>query len=64
VKHNSLQAAKQTQEVIQDNVELLLECFPLRMRWEPVTQFLQLGGLQLLMKLIAMATSWGTYTGK
>jgi HIV-1 Vpr-binding protein len=59
-----LQATKFPPEVIQDNIELLLECLPNRMSWRPVSDFMRLGGIQLLMQLVAMATDWITYTGK
>ena len=58
------QACKFPAEVIQDNIELLLECMPYKMRWEPVSQFIKLGGITLLLQLVAMAAEWNAYTGK
>jgi len=50
--------------VIQDNVELLLECLPLRMQWLPVAQLTRLGGISILMQLIAMAAEWNAFSAK
>ena len=51
-------------DVIEENLELLLECMPLRMRWEPVANIVKLGGVKLLMRLVAMAADWNNYSGK
>ncbi|ELU17976.1 hypothetical protein CAPTEDRAFT_202659, partial [Capitella teleta] len=51
-------------EVIEDSIELLLECLPYRIKWNPVHQFLQLGGPKLLLQLVAMAAEWSAYVGK
>jgi len=59
-----LQAAKFSPEVIQENVELLLECLPQRHNWRPVSNFMRLSGIQLLMELVSMAVDWTSYTGK
>jgi len=58
------QATKFSPEVIQENVELLLECLPQRHNWRPVSNFMRLGGIHLLMELVSMAVDWTTYTGK
>ncbi len=58
------QAGKNPPEVVQDNIELLLECLPLRMRWDAISQFNKLGGISLLLQLVAMAADWTPYTGK
>ena len=34
------------------------------MRWEPVQEFTKLGGVGLLLQMVAMAAEWGPYTGK
>lgn len=58
------QAAKFSPEVVQENVELLLECLPQRHNWRPVSNFMRLGGIQLLMELVSLAVDWTSYTGK
>jgi len=58
------QATKFAPEVVQENVELLLECLPQRHNWRPVANFMRLGGIQLLMELVSMAIEWTSYTGK
>jgi len=50
--------------VIQDNIELLLECLPHRIIWKPVTEFLKLNGVHLLIQLVNMGAEWNTYVGK
>ncbi|KAI0224040.1 DDB1- and CUL4-associated factor 1 [Lamellibrachia satsuma] len=60
----SYKACKLAPEVIQDNVELLLECLPLRMQWLPVAQLTRLGGITKLMQLIAMAAEWNAFSAK
>ena len=57
-------ASKFPPEVIRDNIDLLLECSPLRMRWDPVSDFIRLGGIHMLLQLVAMAAEWSAYTGK
>ena len=58
------QSSKFSEEVIQDNMELLLEYLSPRAKWEPVNKFLRLGGATLLLQLVAMASEWNAYTGK
>ena len=60
----TIQATKFPAEVVQSSMEVLLGCLPLRLKWEPVSQFLKLGGPTLLLQLVAMSADWGTYTGK
>ena len=50
--------------MIQGNTELLLECLPMRMKWDAVSAFNKLGGVTILLQLVAMAAEWGAYTGK
>lgn len=45
-------------------MELLLECLPQRHNWRPVSDFMRLGGIHLLMELVSMAVDWTMYTGK
>ena len=58
------QASKFPPEVIQNNVELLLECLPYRMKWEPFSRFFKLGGISMLLQLVAIAAEWRPYPGK
>lgn len=53
-------AARYSFETIQENIELILEFMPVRMKWDPVDEFLKLGGVTLLLKLIAMSYEWNT----
>ncbi|XP_041347553.1 DDB1- and CUL4-associated factor 1-like [Gigantopelta aegis] len=55
---------KLTPEVIQDNTEVLMELLPLRSNWVPEETFHNLGGIQLLTQLVAMAPEWSNYPGK
>ncbi|XP_046327233.1 DDB1- and CUL4-associated factor 1-like isoform X2 [Haliotis rufescens] len=55
---------KLTPEVIQDNMELLMELLPLRTHWVPEATFHRLGGIQLLIQLVAMAPDWNNSPGK
>lgn len=57
-------AAKFPPEVIQDNIELLLECLPTRNSYKPVNDFLKLGGVELLIRLLSMSTEANQYNGK
>ena len=59
-----LQANKLAPEAIQDNMELLLECLPLRIQWQPVAQLTKLGGTLKLMQLIAVAAEWTAFSSK
>lgn len=56
-------AARYSYEAIMDHVETLLELMPLRINWKPVDELLKLGGLKLLLQLIAVSYDWN-YTGK
>lgn len=55
--------SKSTPEEVQQNVETLLELMPLRGHWAPVDQLLKLGGITLLLKIIAFAYEWN-YSGR
>lgn len=56
-------AARYTAETITEYVENLLELMPLRINWKPVDEFIKLGGVKLLVSLIAVSFDW-IYTGK
>ncbi|XP_022253323.1 DDB1- and CUL4-associated factor 1-like [Limulus polyphemus] len=56
-------AARFSSEAIQENIDALMELMPLRMRWQPVDELLRLGGIPLLLQLIAMSYEWN-YSGR
>ncbi|XP_076304060.1 lisH and WD40 domain-containing protein mahjong isoform X1 [Tachypleus tridentatus] len=56
-------AARYSSEAIQENIDTLMELMPLRMRWQPVDELLRLGGVPLLLQLIAMSYEWN-YSGR
>jgi hypothetical protein len=60
----ALQPMKLTPQVISENVELLLEMLPARCHWPAESQFHKLGGPTLLMQLLSISPSWGTFPGK
>ncbi|KAL3852286.1 hypothetical protein ACJMK2_015948 [Sinanodonta woodiana] len=53
-----------TPEIIQENIELMMEVLPLRLHWQPEATFHKLGGIPLLVQLIAMTAEWNNYTGR
>lgn len=58
-------AAKFSPEVVQDNIELLLQCpASIRNSWKPVMNFLKLGGIQRLVQLLSISMEWNQYAGK
>ena len=59
----SYKPCKSSPEEIQQNVELLLQHMPFRGHWVPVDQLLKLGGITLLLKIIAFAYEWN-YSGR
>jgi hypothetical protein len=59
----SYKACKSSPEEIQQNVEMLLQHMPFRVHWTPVDQLLKLGGVTLLLKIIAFAYEWN-YSGR
>ena len=55
---------KLSSQVVTENIELLMELLPLRTQWIPEYTFHKLGGITLLVQLIAMAPGWSNYPGK
>nr|KAG5696452.1 hypothetical protein BaRGS_020989 [Batillaria attramentaria] len=55
---------KLTPPVVAENIELLMELLPVRSLWRPEATFHKLGGLPLLIQLVAMAPEWANYPGK
>lgn len=58
------QALKLTQEIVQDNIEIMMELMPIRVHWGPESTCHKLGGIKLLCQLIALAPTWNHFTGK
>ncbi|XP_060518172.1 protein mahjong-like isoform X1 [Cylas formicarius] len=56
-------ACKLSPEEIQGHIELLLQNMPFRSHWSPVDHLLKLGGVTLLLKIIAFAYEWN-YSGR
>lgn len=59
----SYKATKSTPEEIQEQVETLLELMSFRANWPPVDELLRLGGVTLLLQVIAFAYEWN-YSGR
>ncbi|KAK9743853.1 hypothetical protein QE152_g8253 [Popillia japonica] len=59
----SYKACKSSPEEIQQQIDTLLQSMPFRAHWPPVDQLLKLGGITLLLKIIAFAYEWN-YSGR
>lgn len=59
----SFQACKSSPEEVQEQIDTLLQHMPFRGHWTPVDQLLKLGGITLLLKVIAFAYEWN-YSGR
>lgn len=56
-------SAKNSPEVISDQIRTLQELLPMKARWSPVDEFIELGGVNLLLRIIALAYEWN-YSGR
>ncbi|XP_055598270.1 protein mahjong, partial [Uranotaenia lowii] len=56
-------SVKNSPEVISDQIKTLQELLPMKARWAPVDEFLELGGVNLLLRIIALAYEWN-YSGR
>ena len=56
-------SAKFAPAQVSDQVETLLQLMPFRSRWQPVDNFIQLGGITTCLKTIASAYDW-TFQGR
>ncbi|XP_039432670.1 protein mahjong isoform X2 [Culex pipiens pallens] len=56
-------SVKNSPEVISDQIKTLQELLPMKARWSPVDEFLDLGGVNLLLRIIALAYEWN-YSGR
>lgn len=54
---------KSSPEEVQEQVRQLLDLMPFRSHWEPVDQLIRLGGITLLLQIIAFAYEWN-YAGR
>ncbi|KAK4878446.1 hypothetical protein RN001_010952 [Aquatica leii] len=59
----SYKACKSSPEEVQQQIETLLQLMPFRSHWQPVDQLHKLGGITLLLKIIAFAYEWN-YSGR
>lgn len=59
----TFRASRNTPETISDQVRTLQEMLPMRARWSPVEELLELGGITLLLRIIAFAYEWN-YSGR
>lgn len=67
-KHSSMQKIsvktyKPSSEEVQEQIETLFELMSFRAHWPPVDQLLKLGGITLLLQIIAFAYEWN-YSGR
>lgn len=63
LQFNFFQATKSTPEEVQEQVETLLQLMSFRANWPPVDELLRLGGVTLLLQVIAFAYEWN-YSGR
>ena len=56
-------SAKFSPTQVSEQVETLLQLMPFRSRWQPIDNFIQLGGITICLKAIANAYDW-TFTGR
>ncbi|KAL1117022.1 hypothetical protein AAG570_004350 [Ranatra chinensis] len=64
--HNTLpsyKACKSSQEEVCEQINVLLEYMSFRAQWPPVENLLRLGGVTLLLQIIAFAYEWN-YSGR
>ncbi|PNF26674.1 DDB1- and CUL4-associated factor 1 [Cryptotermes secundus] len=54
---------KSSPEEVQEQVRQLLDLMPFQSHWEPVDQLIRLGGITLLLQIIAFAYEWN-YAGR
>lgn len=66
-RNNSSQCSfntyKPRPEEVQEQIETLFELMSFRAHWPPVDQLLKLGGITLLLQIIAFAYEWN-YSGR
>ena len=43
---------------VTEQIDLLMKVMNYRSRWPPIDEFIKLGGVHLLLKIIAKATEW------
>ncbi|XP_074658215.1 DDB1- and CUL4-associated factor 1-like [Tubulanus polymorphus] len=57
-------AAKYTPEVFAEYMDFLSECLPSRASWPAVSHFIELDGINIILRLIALAAEWSNFNGK
>ncbi|XP_049859557.1 DDB1- and CUL4-associated factor 1-like [Schistocerca gregaria] len=55
---------KTNPEEVKEQVQLLFENMPFRAHWEPVEELIRLGGITLLLQIIAFAYEWNSSGGR
>lgn len=58
-----IQAFKSSPEEVQEQINTLLELMTFRAQWQPVDELMRLGGVTLLLQVIAFAYEWN-YSGR
>eukprot|EP00092_Neocalanus_flemingeri_P098180 GFUD01125193.1.p1 GENE.GFUD01125193.1~~GFUD01125193.1.p1 ORF type:complete len:1498 (-),score=483.98 GFUD01125193.1:148-4641(-) len=61
--HPSYKPYRLEQEQVTEHIFTLLELMNYRGRWEPIDRLIKLGGIQLLLQVIALSYDW-TYAGR
>jgi len=61
--HPSYKPYRLEQEQVTEHIFTLLELMHYRGRWEPIDRLIKLGGIQLLLQVIALSYDW-TYAGR
>lgn len=56
-------SVKNSSEVISEQIRTLQELLPMKARWAAIDEFLDLGGINLLLRIIALAYEWN-YSGR
>ncbi|XP_065215830.1 protein mahjong isoform X2 [Planococcus citri] len=59
----SYKSGKSTPEVVRGEINFLLEYLNFKARWQPVNEFMDLGGITLMLKIIAFTYDWN-YSGR
>uniref|UniRef100_W4VRK8 DDB1- and CUL4-associated factor 1 n=1 Tax=Corethrella appendiculata TaxID=1370023 RepID=W4VRK8_9DIPT len=63
IQQSLLRSVKNSPEAISEQIRSLQEILPMRAHWAPVDELLRLGGVTLLLRIIAFAYEWN-YSGR
>lgn len=61
--HNVEQASRSSPEDVQEQIQTVLELMSFQAQWQPVDELMRLGGVTLLVQVIAFAYEWN-YSGR